>query len=173
MGMLNVKMDNLAKVYWNDMSNKQVGNCSITNKYWPVYIRGEKTAARLDEHIWEHILGSEQCEWWERKGHLTKESISRVNWKACKKVMKSLAAGRRHWIVKHGCFWACCGRCQYSTVADAGICGMPEVQGCRRQPPCMDLPCARHSMGMDATNFKARHMVEGAGNTTRSEKRVN
>jgi hypothetical protein len=99
--MLNIEMDNLAKVYWNDLSDEQTGNCPITNKYWPVYIQGEKITAQLDERIREHILGSAQCERWERKGRFSRESISRVNWKACKKAMKSLAIGRRHWIVKH------------------------------------------------------------------------
>jgi hypothetical protein len=28
--MLNIEMDNLAKVYWKDMSDEQVGNCPIT-----------------------------------------------------------------------------------------------------------------------------------------------
>jgi hypothetical protein len=36
--MLNIEMDNLAKVYWNNMRDEQVGNCPITDEYWPVYI---------------------------------------------------------------------------------------------------------------------------------------
>jgi hypothetical protein len=35
------------------------------------------------------------------KGRLMRESISRVNWHACEKAMKSLAIGRWHWIAKH------------------------------------------------------------------------
>ena len=98
---LNIEMDNLAKVYWNDVSEDQAENLSITDEYWPVRIQGEKISSRLDERIREHILGAAQCEWWERKGRLTRESISRVNWQACEKAMKSLAIRRRHWIVKH------------------------------------------------------------------------
>ena len=46
-------------------------------------------------------MGATQCEWWEQKGRLTRESITRVNWQACEKAMKSLAIRRRHWIAKH------------------------------------------------------------------------
>jgi hypothetical protein len=98
---LNIEMDNLAKVYWNELQEEQSANATITGEYWPVYIRGAKISSRLDEKIREHILGGAQCERWERKGRLTRESISRVNWRACEKAMKSLAIGRRHWVAKH------------------------------------------------------------------------
>jgi hypothetical protein len=94
-------MDNLAKVHWNDLRDDQAENFSISDEYWPVRIQGEKISSRLDERIREHILGATQCERWERKGRLTRESITRVNWQACEKAMKSLAIGRRHWIAKH------------------------------------------------------------------------
>jgi hypothetical protein len=94
-------MDNLVKVYWNNLSNAQAENFSISDEYWPVRIQGKKISTRLDERIREHILGATQCERWERKGRLTRESITRVNWQACEKAMKSLAIGRRHWIAKH------------------------------------------------------------------------
>jgi hypothetical protein len=99
---LNIEMDSLAKVYWNDMSD-QFGceNSPITNEYWPVYIRDQKISSRLDERIREHILGGAQCDRWERKGRLTCKSIQTVNWQACKKAMESLSIGRRLWIAKH------------------------------------------------------------------------
>jgi hypothetical protein len=152
--MLNIEMDNLAKVYWNNISDHQVGNFSITDEYWPACIRGEKIASWLDERIWEHILGSAQCEHWERKGRLTRESISRVNWHACEKAMKSLAIERWNWIAKHVSglifYWS-----QDGAVADAGFRSMPEVWGRRRQSSCLDLSHTRCSVDTDATSFEA------------------
>lgn len=98
---LNIEMDSLAKIYWNDMCDNQMANIPIAEEYWMVRIDGEKVSLKLDEHIRDHILGKEQCDRWERKGWPARESISRVNWKACEKAMKSLDIGRRLWIAKH------------------------------------------------------------------------
>jgi hypothetical protein len=98
---LNIEMDSLAKVFWNDMCESQAENMSIAGEYWPVYIEGEKIASKLDERIRDHILCQAQCDRWERKGRLTRESIARVNWQACEKAMRSLTIGRRLWIAKH------------------------------------------------------------------------
>jgi hypothetical protein len=98
---LNIEMDSLAKIFWNDMCENQAENITIAGEYWPVYIEGEKIASKLDERIRDHVLGQAQCDRWERKGRLTRESITRVNWQACGKAMKSLTIGRRLWIAKH------------------------------------------------------------------------
>jgi hypothetical protein len=98
---LNTEMDSLAKVFWNDMCKSQAGNISIAGEYWPVYIEGEKIAAKLDERIRNHILGQAQCDRWEQKGRLMRESIARVNWQVCERAMRSLTIGRRLWIAKH------------------------------------------------------------------------
>jgi hypothetical protein len=91
---LNIEMDSLAKVYWNDMSEEQAVGCAIANEYWPVGIRGEKVLLRLDEWMREHILSQAQWERWEQKGRLTREQIVRVNWKACDQAMRSLTIGQ-------------------------------------------------------------------------------
>lgn len=98
---LNIEMDSLVKVFWNDLCESQAVNISLAGEYWPVYIEGEKIASKLDERIRDHILGKAQCDRWERKGRLTRESIARVNWQACKNAMRSLTIGRRLWIAKH------------------------------------------------------------------------
>jgi hypothetical protein len=98
---LNIEMDSLAKVYWNDMSEEKAEGGDIANEFWPVSIRGEKVSSRLGERIREHILGQAQWERWERKGRLTREQIARVNWTACDQAMRSLTIGWRHWIAKH------------------------------------------------------------------------
>jgi hypothetical protein len=99
---LNIEMDSLAKVFWNDMHDTPpTANLPITNEYWPVYISGNKISSRLDARIREHVLGREQCERWVRKGRLTNASLQQVNWKACEQAMKSLSIGKRHWIAKH------------------------------------------------------------------------
>jgi hypothetical protein len=108
---LNIEMDSLAKVFWNDMCESQAENISIAGEYWPVYIEGEKTASKLDEHIRDHILGQAQFDRWERKGRLMRESIARVNWQACEKAMRSLTIGRRLWIAKHVLGHAGVGTC--------------------------------------------------------------
>jgi hypothetical protein len=98
---LNIEMDNLAKVYWNDMCEEPAVSLPVYDEYWPVRIQGEKNSSRLDERLREHILGQAQCERWEWKGRLTWESIARVNWQACEQAMRSLSIGCRHWIAKH------------------------------------------------------------------------
>jgi hypothetical protein len=35
---LNIEMDNLAKVYWNELQEEQSANATIAGEYWPVYI---------------------------------------------------------------------------------------------------------------------------------------
>jgi hypothetical protein len=100
--MLNVEMDSLAKVLWNDeVDQPREYNEMVANEYWPVFIGGSKISSQLDVAIREHILGTAQCERWVRKGRLTQESIQQVNWKACEIAMKQLSIGRRHWIAKH------------------------------------------------------------------------
>ena len=117
---LNIEMDNLAKVYWNDMCNQhQVENFPITHEYWSVHIHGQKISSRLDECIHEHIVGRAQCDCWEQKGRLTNDSIARVNWQACEQAMKSLSIGRRHWIAKHVSGHVGVGHHQDGSVADA------------------------------------------------------
>jgi hypothetical protein len=98
---LNIEMDNLAKVYWNDMCEEPAVSFPVQDEYWPVRIQGLKISSRLDERLREHILGQAQCDRWERNGRLTRDSIARVNWKACEQAMRSLSIGRRHWIAKH------------------------------------------------------------------------
>jgi hypothetical protein len=94
-------MDNLAKVYWNDRWEEPAASLPVHDEYWPVCIQGTKISSRLDEHLREHILGQAQCERWEWKCRLTRESIAWVNWQACEQVMRSLSIGHRHWIPKH------------------------------------------------------------------------
>ena len=66
---LNIKMDSLAKAYWNDMVDLQhMHNPPIAYEYWPVCIRGQKVSSHLDMKIREHILGNAQCTCWEWKG---------------------------------------------------------------------------------------------------------
>ena len=92
---LNIEMDSLAKVYWNDMVDLQHEyNPPIAYEYWPLSIRGQKVSSRLDVKIREHILGNAQCTRWEKKGRLSNECIQKVNWQACEKAMRSLSLGR-------------------------------------------------------------------------------
>ena len=91
---LNIEMDSLAKVYWNDMVDLQhMHNPPITSEYWPVRIHGQKVSSHLDVKIREHILGNAQCLRGEKKGRLTNESIQQVNWQACEKAMQNLSLG--------------------------------------------------------------------------------
>lgn len=55
---LNIEMDSLAKIYWNDMCDNQTANIPIAEEYWMVRIDGEKVTLKLDEHICDHILGN-------------------------------------------------------------------------------------------------------------------
>ena len=92
---LNIEMDSLAKVYWNDMVDLQhMHNLPIAYEYWPVCIRGQKVSSHLDMKIREHILGNAQCTCWEQKGRLTNKSIQKVNWQACEKAMQGLSLGQ-------------------------------------------------------------------------------
>ena len=43
---LNIEMDSLVKVYWNDMVDQhQAVNSPIEHEYWPVYISGRKISS--------------------------------------------------------------------------------------------------------------------------------
>ena len=59
---LNIEMDNLAKVYWNNMCEEPTANLSVQDEYWPVRIQGGKITSRLDDRLREHILGKAQCD---------------------------------------------------------------------------------------------------------------
>ena len=99
---LNVEMDALAKVYWEDESEKgYVENEAVQGEVWSVSIRGRKIRSCLDAEIREHILGEAQLNRWEEKGKLAVANRHKVNWLACEKAMKNLKIGRRHWIAKH------------------------------------------------------------------------
>jgi hypothetical protein len=95
-------MDALAKVYWEDESEKgYVENEAVQGEVWSVSIRGRKIRSCLDAEIREHILGEAQLNRWEEKGKLAVANRHKVNWLACEKAMKNLKIGRRHWIAKH------------------------------------------------------------------------
>jgi hypothetical protein len=99
---LNVEMDALAKVYWEDESKKgYVENKAVQGEVWSVSIRGPRIRSCLDAEIQEHILGKAQLNRWEEKGKLAVANRHKVNWLACKKVMKNLKIGHKHWIAKH------------------------------------------------------------------------
>jgi hypothetical protein len=58
---LNIEMDNLAKVYWNNMCEEPAVSLPVHDKYWLVRIQGKKFSSRLDERLREHILRQAQC----------------------------------------------------------------------------------------------------------------
>ena len=57
-------------------------------------------------------------------------------------------------------------------MEDAGIGSMPKVQGTRRQPTCMDMPCTRCSLDMNGALSKVGDVAGGARDASRIEERT-
>jgi hypothetical protein len=100
--VLNIQMDNLAKMYWMEMSQQAPNpNNSITGEYWPVLIRGHKIYSSLRTSLYEAIYQQKMATHWEKKNRFSRDLCMQINWEACESAMQRLKFSRRTWIVKH------------------------------------------------------------------------
>ena len=88
--LLNVEMDLLAKLYWQEQFGTPVVNLPLAHEFWTFCIHGMKVSSYLDRQIRNHINGGAQCDRWEWKGRLPPEAFTKIHWDACEQAMLDL-----------------------------------------------------------------------------------
>jgi hypothetical protein len=82
---LNLECDGLAKTYWNACkeSELRLTNRGFADEGWSVWIQ-EKKLTRVDKHdLYDYVFSKRTKDYWSKKHHLTEETITNINWKAC------------------------------------------------------------------------------------------
>jgi hypothetical protein len=98
---LNIEMDSLAKLYWEDSVGRQSRQHRIHDETNYISVRGHKICSSLSSSLYTACEGHKlRCYWSERK-NIPANHISSINWHACEGAAKLLGLGLRFWKTKH------------------------------------------------------------------------
>jgi hypothetical protein len=143
-GQLNVEMDSLAKVYWND-SNPLVLPFYPPSSYgWSIWVGARKLASWDRQSLYNHAQSTPILEHWSKLRNIPHHLIRSIDWEMCEHAIKLLDLTRSLWIPKwlagfapvgkaqqHNMFQdhAKCLRCSaFETTVHLLLCPAPQAQ---------------------------------------------
>jgi hypothetical protein len=99
-GKLNVEMDSLAKVYWNE-THATVAPFYIPSTFgWSLWTTTRKLSSWDRQALYNHAKSTEILAHWSTRRHIPSELIRSIDWDACRHAMKQLGLNRSLWIPK-------------------------------------------------------------------------
>ena len=104
--LTNVKMDRLAKLHWQQLSDApnalvEVWQGPFPMEGWSMWHSGIKITSLDRIKLCELLLAHHTINCWIKHKRISASAVSKVDWKVLKKTMKKLRPGRRRWVTKH------------------------------------------------------------------------
>jgi hypothetical protein len=98
---LNIEMDSLAKLFWEDSFNRPTRQHRIHDETHFVSVRGDKICGSLATSLYTACEGYKLRQYWSERKSIPANLISSINWPACEGAAKLLGLGLRFWKTKH------------------------------------------------------------------------
>ena len=98
---LNIEMDSLAKLFWDDSLGRQDRQHRIHGETHFISVRGKKIGSSLPASLYSACEGHKLKHYWQEKKQLPAHCISSINWAACAGAARLLGIGLRFWKTKH------------------------------------------------------------------------
>ena len=98
---LNIEMDSLAKLFWEDSYGRPTRQHSIHDETHAIYVNGQKLCGPLSRQLYSACEGPPLQQHWVTRGKLPLSHLRLINWEACGSAAKLLGVGLRFWKTKH------------------------------------------------------------------------
>jgi hypothetical protein len=99
-GQLNVEMDSLAKVYWNDTSSVTVPFYPYSTHGWSIWTGDRKLSSWDRTILYDHAQSTAILKHWSKRRNIPANLIHSIDWQACKHAIKLLGLNYSLWIPK-------------------------------------------------------------------------
>ena len=98
---LNIEMDSLAKLFWEDSVGRQDRQHRIHGETHFISVRGNKIGSSLATGLYSACEGHKLKNYWQERKNIPAHRISSINWAACAGAARLLGIGLRFWKTKH------------------------------------------------------------------------
>jgi hypothetical protein len=98
---LNIEMDSLAKLFWEDSVNRTHRQHEIHGETQFISVRGTKICSSLATGLYSACEGHKLKNYWQERKSIPAARISSINWAACAGAARLLGIGLRFWKTKH------------------------------------------------------------------------
>jgi hypothetical protein len=99
-GQLNVEMDSIAKVYWNETSNMIEPFYPVSSFGWNLWIGPRKLASWNRQALYDHARSPSILNHWIQRRNLPPDLIKSIDWESCQEAIKQLGLHRSLWVPK-------------------------------------------------------------------------
>jgi hypothetical protein len=143
-GQLNVEMDSIAKVYWNETKPLVLPFYPPSSYGWSLWVGERKLASWDRESLYNHAQSTPILEHWSKRRNIPHHLIHSIDWEACEDAIKLLGLTRSLWIPKWLAGFAPVGKVQqrnmfqdhaecprcsaFETTAHVLLCPAPQAQ---------------------------------------------
>jgi hypothetical protein len=97
-GQLNVEMDSLAKVYWNETSPSVAAFYPPSSSGWSLWIGDRKLSSWNRTSLYNHAKATALLAHWSHRRHIPPSLIHSIDWEASAGAIKLLGLNRALWI---------------------------------------------------------------------------
>jgi hypothetical protein len=99
-GQLNVEMDSLAKVYWNETSATTIPFYPHSSFGWSLWIGPRKLSSWNRQELYNHARSPAILKHWSQRRNLPIDLIHSIDWESCQEAIKKLGLNRSLWVPK-------------------------------------------------------------------------
>jgi hypothetical protein len=97
---LNVEMDSIAKVYWNEMHTSTQPFYPSNEFGWSLWIGERKLSSWDRTSLYNHAQSYDVINHWSQRRHIPEDLIHSIDWEASENAIKRLGLNRSLWIPK-------------------------------------------------------------------------
>jgi hypothetical protein len=97
----NIRMDNLAKIFWMTHSHTAPMFYPISDEGFQVWLGDRKLSSHSSDVFFDHIHGKTLLRWHATHHRFPACYARRIDWDVCEAALKRLPMGRRRWVAKH------------------------------------------------------------------------
>jgi hypothetical protein len=99
-GQLNVEMDSLAKVYWNETKLSVLPFYTPSSYGWSLWVGIRKLTSWNRQSLYNHARSTPILEHWSTRRNIPHRLISSIDWEAGAQAIKLLGLNRSLWVPK-------------------------------------------------------------------------
>jgi hypothetical protein len=99
-GQMNVKMDSLAKVYWNETSASTLPFYPSSTFGWTLWTGSCKLSSWDRQNLYNHAQSTKILQHWSERRNIPHNLITNIDWEAGQVVIKCLGLNKQLWIPK-------------------------------------------------------------------------
>ena len=99
-GQMNVEMDSLGKVCWNDTSSSVLPFYPQSTSGWTLWTDTRKLSSWDRTSLYNHTQSTDLLQHWSKRRNLPHHLIHTIDWEACQDAIKRLGLNKQLWIPK-------------------------------------------------------------------------